>query len=98
MEKNPFREVVKTIRVTVHKLEPGSEDDKQLRRAGMPIKCAACENDESELAQVIVMVDQKIMLPDGLSGDYLTNPFIVLYCKGCWDSVFAQKVDLPFYQ
>jgi hypothetical protein len=105
MEKNPFREVVKTIRVVIRKLEYGSEDEFHLHKVGVPLQCAGCgdkhtEEEPIELAEVIVLVDQKILLPDkGLTDDYLTNPFVVLYCSKCWNTVFVKETpDLPFYQ
>jgi len=105
MEKNPFSEVVKTIRVKVHKLEPNSDDEAYLKKIGVPLQCGGCgakhdEDEPVEMAEVIVMVDQKVLLPDkGLTDDYLTNPFVILYCRNCWNTVFADKTpDLPFYQ
>lgn len=105
MEKNPFREVVNSVKVLIHRYEPGSEDDKNLKRFGIPIRCQCCGTEHTdeepvEMAEVITIVEQKILLPDkGLTDDFLTNPFMVIYCKNCFLGVFAEKTpELPFYQ
>jgi hypothetical protein len=107
MHKNPFKEVVRGVRFILVKYDPNTKDGKFFARVGIPVRCCQCQDyfqpenpDEVEILEVIAVVEQKVMLPEGLSPDYLENSVVSFWCKHCLEAIMngGKNPELPMYQ
>jgi hypothetical protein len=114
-DEEKFHSIVRGVKVLIRRYVPGSEDAIQLDKMGIPIECQLCgqeyEEDEeddgtvithTELVQMIVMVEQKVMVAENIiSTDYIPFPYILLYCRHCLEAHFkapTRPEDLIYIQ